>query len=124
MVGIQNLFKETIAKFMENILDEELDDELGCKYGCRSKGHRQQPKWLPRTPFRTAGIREIPEHCSVLAGELGQPEHLLAHKNASDSFLRLRRCSFIFFYTISSHTAFENATGSSTGMPSISSACV
>lgn len=46
--------------------------------------------------------------------------------NASDSFRRLRRYLLMFysFYTINSHTAFENATGSSTGMPSISSACV
>ena len=29
MVDIQNLFKETIAEFMENSLDAELDDELG-----------------------------------------------------------------------------------------------
>lgn len=29
MDDIQNLFKETIAEFMENGLDAELDDELG-----------------------------------------------------------------------------------------------
>jgi len=29
MADIQNLFKETIAEFMENNLDAELDDELG-----------------------------------------------------------------------------------------------
>ena len=29
MEDIQNLFKETIAEFMENGLDAELDDELG-----------------------------------------------------------------------------------------------
>lgn len=29
MDDIQNLFKETIAEFMENSLDAELDDELG-----------------------------------------------------------------------------------------------
>ena len=29
MEDIQNLFKETIAEFMENGLDSELDDELG-----------------------------------------------------------------------------------------------
>ena len=38
MVDIQNLFKETIAEFMENSLDAELDDELGySKYDYRSK---------------------------------------------------------------------------------------
>ncbi|MEG1516383.1 MAG: IS256 family transposase, partial [Clostridia bacterium] len=37
--GIQNLFKETIAGFMENEPDAELDDELGfSKYDCRNKG--------------------------------------------------------------------------------------
>ena len=29
MDDIQNLFKETIAEFMENSLEAELDDELG-----------------------------------------------------------------------------------------------
>ena len=38
MADIQNLFKETIAEFMENSLDAELDDELGySKYDYRSK---------------------------------------------------------------------------------------
>ena len=38
MVDIQNLFKETIAEFMENSLDAELDDELGySKYDYRNK---------------------------------------------------------------------------------------
>ena len=35
---IQNLFKETIAEFMENGLDAELDDELGySKYDYKNK---------------------------------------------------------------------------------------
>lgn len=38
MADIQNLFKETIAEFMENSLDAELDDELGySKYDYRNK---------------------------------------------------------------------------------------
>ena len=38
MADIQNLFKKTIAEFMENSLDAELDDELGySKYDYRSK---------------------------------------------------------------------------------------
>ena len=38
MDDIQNLFKETIAEFMENGLEAELDDELGYgKYDYRSK---------------------------------------------------------------------------------------
>ena len=38
MEDIQNLFKETIAEFMENGLDAELDDELGySKYDYRNK---------------------------------------------------------------------------------------
>lgn len=38
MDDIQNLFKETIAEFMENGLEAELDDELGySKYGYRQK---------------------------------------------------------------------------------------
>lgn len=39
MEDIQNLFKETIAEFMENELDAELDEELGySKYDYRNKG--------------------------------------------------------------------------------------
>lgn len=38
MDDIQNLFKETIAEFMENGLDAELEDELGySKYDYRNK---------------------------------------------------------------------------------------
>ena len=38
MEDIQNLFRETIAEFMENGLDAELDDELGySKYDYRNK---------------------------------------------------------------------------------------
>ena len=33
MEDIQNLFKETIAEFMENGLDSELDDELVFSFG-------------------------------------------------------------------------------------------
>lgn len=36
---IQNLFKETIAEFMENGLDSELEEELGySRYDYRNKG--------------------------------------------------------------------------------------
>ena len=46
MDDIQNLFKETIAEFMENGLEAELDDELGySKYDYKNKdGYRQQPQ--------------------------------------------------------------------------------
>ena len=38
MDDIQNLFKETIAEFMENGLEAELDEELGYrKYDYKSK---------------------------------------------------------------------------------------
>ena len=38
MDDIQNLFKETIAEFMENDLEAELDDELGySRYDYRNK---------------------------------------------------------------------------------------
>lgn len=38
MADIQDLFKETIAEFMENGLDAELDEELGySKYDYRNK---------------------------------------------------------------------------------------
>ena len=39
MDDIQNLFKETIAEFMENGLEAELDDELGySRYDYKNKG--------------------------------------------------------------------------------------
>lgn len=50
MADIQELFKETIAEFMENGLDAELDEELGySRYDYKNKdtdnsrnGHKQQ----------------------------------------------------------------------------------
>ena len=50
MDDIQNLFKETIAEFMENGLEAELDEDLGySKYDYKNKatdnsrnGHKQQ----------------------------------------------------------------------------------
>ena len=47
MDDIQNLFKETIAEFMENGLEADLDDELGySKYDYKNKktDNRQQPQ--------------------------------------------------------------------------------
>ena len=37
MDDIQNLFKETIAEFMENGLEAELDDELGYRMTTRTR---------------------------------------------------------------------------------------
>ena len=49
MDDIQNLFKETIAEFMENGLDAELDEELGySKYDYKNK-----------TPYDTADMNEL-----------------------------------------------------------------
>lgn len=45
MADIQNLFKETIAEFMENSLDADLDDELDYSKYDYEQGHGQQPKW-------------------------------------------------------------------------------
>lgn len=43
MDDIQNLFKETIAEFMENGLEAELDEELGySKYDYKKQGYRKQ----------------------------------------------------------------------------------
>ena len=51
MDDIQNLFKETIAQFMENGLEAELDDEPGySKYDYRSKSTDNSRKTL-RTSF-------------------------------------------------------------------------
>ena len=64
MDDIQNLFKETIAEFMENGLEAELDDELGySKYDYKNKdtdnsrnGHSSKgcapalAMWMCRSP--------------------------------------------------------------------------
>lgn len=44
MDDIQNLFKETIAEFMEDGLETELDDKLGySRYDYRNKNTEKQP---------------------------------------------------------------------------------
>ena len=42
MDDIQNLFKETIAEFMENGLEAELEDELGYSSGQQPQRPQQQ----------------------------------------------------------------------------------
>ena len=51
MDGIQDLFKETIAEFMENGLEAELDEDLGYnKYDYKNKAADNSSKNL-RTSF-------------------------------------------------------------------------
>ena len=65
MEDIQNLFKETIAEFMENGLDAELDDELGyTKYDYRNKntdnsrnGDSSTPKSSITWNSKSSGVR-------------------------------------------------------------------
>ena len=46
MDDIQNLFKETIAEFMEDGLETELDDELGVQQvRLLQQKYRKQPQW-------------------------------------------------------------------------------
>lgn len=55
MDGIQNLFKETIAEFMENGLDAELDEELGySKYDYRNKDTDNSRNGHSRKTLRTS----------------------------------------------------------------------
>ena len=55
MDDIQNLFKETIAQFMENGLEAELDDELGySKYDYRSKSTDNSRNGHSRKTLRTS----------------------------------------------------------------------
>lgn len=87
MDDIQNLFKETIAEFMENGLEAELDDELGySKYDYKNKDTDNI-----RNRYSMADLKaiyaavdeasalaaldafaekwdEVPENCPVLAG--------------------------------------------------------
>ena len=66
MEDIQNLFKETIAEFMENGLDAELDDELGyTKYDYKNKSTAKRcapASGMLRCLFRETE-RENSTHC-------------------------------------------------------------
>ena len=55
MEDIQNLFKETIAEFMENGLDAELDEELGySRYDYKSKNTDNSRNGYSRKNLRTS----------------------------------------------------------------------
>ena len=92
MEDIQNLFKETIAEFMETGLDAELDEELGySKYDYRNKntdnsrnGHSQK---ILRTSFGDVEI-DIPRDRK---GEF-EPQLIKNVKPASVRTLRKRFC--------------------------------
>ena len=61
MDDIQNLFKETIAEFMENGLEAELDDELGySRYDYRKKAtDNRQRTQQQDTAHQLWGCRSI-----------------------------------------------------------------
>ena len=79
MDDIQNLFKETIAEFMENGLDAELDDELGySKYDYKNKETDNSRNGHSRKTLRTSfGDVEV----SVLRDRKGEYEPQLLKKN-------------------------------------------
>ena len=55
MEDIQNLFKETIAEFLENGLDAELDDELGySRYDYKNKDTENSRNGHSRKTLRTS----------------------------------------------------------------------
>ena len=65
MEDIQNLFKETIAEFMENGLDSELDDELGyTKYDYKNKNtdnsRKRYLKYLKYSLNLPCVVRQLP----------------------------------------------------------------
>ena len=73
MDDIQNLFKETIAEFMENGLEAELDDELGySKYDYCNTFRRNSPskpfcrptRFLLRSPFAPCSLYKF-THFSI-----------------------------------------------------------
>ncbi len=56
MDDIQNLFKETIAEFMEKGLEAELDDELGySKYDCQRQYEIVRKRRRNYVVFRRGG---------------------------------------------------------------------
>ena len=79
MDDIQNLFKETIAEFMENGLDAELDDELGySKYDYKNKETDNSRNGHISKTLRTSfGDVEV----SVLRDRKGEYEPQLLKKN-------------------------------------------
>ena len=79
MEDIQNLFKETIAEFMENGLDAELDDELGySKYDYKNKDTDNSRNGHSKKNLRTSfGNVEI----SVPRDRKGKFEPQLVKKN-------------------------------------------
>ena len=79
MEDIQNLFKETIAEFMENGLDAELDDELGySRYDYRNKNTENSRNGHSSKTLRTSfGDVEV----SVPRDRKGEFEPQLLKKN-------------------------------------------
>ena len=79
MEDIQNLFKETIAEFMENGLDAELDDELGySRYDYKNKKTNNSRNGHSSKTLRTSfGDTEI----SVPRDRKGEFEPQLLRKN-------------------------------------------
>ena len=79
MEDIQNLFKETIAEFMENGLDSELDDELGyTKYDYKNKNTDNSRNGHSSKTLRTSfGDVEV----SVPRDRKGEFEPQLLKKN-------------------------------------------
>ena len=79
MEDIQNLFKETIAEFMENGLDAELDDELGySRYDYRNKNTDNSRNGHSSKTLRTSfGDVEV----SVPRDRKGEFNPLLLKKN-------------------------------------------
>ena len=79
MEDIQNLFKETIAEFMENGLDAELDDELGySRYDYKNKDTDNSRNGHSSKTLRTSfGDTEI----SVPRDRKGEFEPQLLRKN-------------------------------------------
>ena len=79
MEDIQNLFKETIAEFIENGLDAELDDELGySRYDYKNKNTNNSRNGHSSKTLRTSfGDTEI----SVPRDRKGEFEPQLLRKN-------------------------------------------
>ena len=85
MDDIQNLFKETIAEFMENGLDAELDDELGySKYDYKDKETDNSRNGYSSKTLRTSFGDVV---VSVPRDRKGEYEPQLLKKNYFPIFL-------------------------------------
>ena len=87
MEDIQNLFKETIAEFIENGLDAELDDELGySRYDYKNKNTNNSRNGHSSKTLRTSfGDTEISVPMSLSQEQSPKKDHKNTNKHLTNA---------------------------------------